>query len=247
VLEVLCRADNYTLQIVQSLDETARETEILERFILNRVEGIFACVAPNSDNLQLFEKINNLKIPLLFFDKTPTVLNNARVSMNDALAAALAAKIMIKKNKKKVLAILGNPSLSITQKRETALKNELNNYNDVTLLTAHCNNIQNATQTFITEYKNQQPDVVFCMSDEILQGVMRGVMELGISYPKNLGIIAISEGDIPKLYYPEITYIETSGKKLADNCYNAMKKLLNKEDVELDTLVPSVLVELGSL
>jgi LacI family transcriptional regulator len=247
VLEVLSRTDNYTLQIVQSLDDTTRETEILESFILNRVEGIFACVAPNSENSVLFEKINNLKIPMLFFDKTPPGLNNPRISMNDALAAALAAKIIVKKDKKKVLAILGNPNLSITQKREQALKTELNKYKDIAILPAHCDSLQAACATFITEYKKHQPDVVFCMSDEILQGVMRGVMELGINYPTQMGIIAMSEGDIPKHYYPEITFIETNGKKLATACYAAMKKLLANETVELDTLVPSVLVELGSL
>ena len=58
------------------------------------------------------------------------------------------------------------------------------------------------------------------MSDEILTGVMKAVQKQNIKIPDELGVIAISNGFIPKLYYPEITYAETSGYKLGKLAYS---------------------------
>lgn len=41
------------------------------------------------------------------------------------------------------------------------------------------------------------------MSDEILAGTMRAVLESNKKYPEDVGIIAISHGFFPALYYPE--------------------------------------------
>ena len=60
--------------------------------------------------------------------------------------------------------------------------------------------------------KAQKIDTVFCMTDEILIGVMRTIQELQLKVPKDIGVISISNGFIPNLYYPHISYVETSMK-----------------------------------
>jgi LacI family transcriptional regulator len=58
--------------------------------------------------------------------------------------------------------------------------------------------------------KNQvnEPDAVFCMSDEILTGVITVVQIEKINIPKDTRIVEISDGFIPQLYHPEITSAE---------------------------------------
>lgn len=247
-VDLLARSQNYSLQIVQSLDDPIREEEILHTFILNRVQGVFACITANSKSFALFEKFNELKIPVLYFDKVPEGVKNIKVTMNDGVAAALAAKAIIRSGKTNVLALMGNPDLSITQKREHSLKRALSKYKQVSLQVSYCNTLLDAKNTTLKLCKEStRPNLIFCMSDEILLGTMRAVMELGLKYPEQIGIIAISEGEIPTLYYPEITYIETNGRKLGEACFKAMQKLMQKEPVEENILIQTLLVEKGSL
>ena len=85
------------------------------------------------------------------------------------------------------------------------------------------------------------------MSDEILMGVMKSLQENKISIPAQMAVIAISNGLIPKLYYPEITYVETSGYKLGKLAFVSMISCLSENTLQSEIILESVLVEGGSL
>jgi LacI family transcriptional regulator len=92
-----------------------------------------------------------------------------------------------------------------------------------------------------------KPDTIFCMSDEILSGTMKAIQQLGMKVPVDISVIAISNGFIPKLYYPEITYAETSGHKMGKLAYTRMMSCLAGSTFIQLLSVESVLVEGGSL
>jgi LacI family transcriptional regulator len=52
---------------------------------------------------------------------------------------------------------------------------------------------------------------------------------------------------IPKLYYPEITYVETSGEKLGKLAFMQMMALLGGSKVLQDLTVDAVLMQGGTL
>ena len=85
------------------------------------------------------------------------------------------------------------------------------------------------------------------MSDEILIGTMKALQQLNLSIPKDISVISISNGFIPTLYYPTITYIETSGYKLGELAFNHMMKSLTGKEIELEEMVQAKLIPGGSL
>ena len=93
----------------------------------------------------------------------------------------------------------------------------------------------------------KKPDAIFCMSDEILTGVMKSIQKKKLNIPSDLSIIAISNGFIPKLYYPEITYVETSGYKLGKLAFASMLACLNGSTFIQEITTESILVEGGSM
>ena len=72
-----------------------------------------------------------------------------------------------------------------------------------------------------------KPDTIFCMSDEILIGVMKTAQELNLKIPDEISVIAISNGFFPKLFSPEITYVETNGFKLGKLAFGRMLSYLS--------------------
>ena len=167
----------------------------------------------------------------------------------DVIVAKPAAQAILKKQKKKVLGLFGNINMSITKKRLDAFAGAFLQPNIKTKLVTDfafsTDDARNKTIAHLTS-KNK-PDTVFCMSDEILTGTMKAIQELELKMPKDISIISLSNGIIPKLYYPEITYVETSGYKLGKLAFTRMMGCLSGSTFMQELIVESVLVEGGSL
>jgi LacI family transcriptional regulator len=85
------------------------------------------------------------------------------------------------------------------------------------------------------------------MGDLILIGVMQAIHELGLRVPEDVGVMSISNGLIPTLYNPKITFVETSGYKLGKLAFRRMMECLAGSTFMQELTVESVLVEGGSL
>lgn len=246
-VEVESRKRGYSVMILQSGDDPAIESENLRLFRQNRISGLFACITPFTEDLSHFIKMRELKIPVFFFDKVPVDDRFPKVCMADELAGQLAAETIHRAHCQNVLAIFGNIQLSITQKRMKTFHHYCKE-KEITFSVVHALSSTEANE-FVHQYLQQEkkPDTIFCMSDEILIGVMKALQELEIRHPHDIRIIAISNGYIPKLFYPEITYVETSGPKLGKLAFSQMMNSIDGIPIESEITTEALLVAGGSL
>lgn len=247
-VEEKCRISSYSLIIMQSADDPEIEQNILKIYRQNRVSGCFACLSPGIIDLGYFKKLDDLSIPVVFFDKVPEAASYNQVSVDNEAAAAQVAKVLIQKGKKNILSIFGNEDFAISRIRRQAFIQSFKKKRNIRLFNENASSSEEAA-AIIYRYFNaeEKPDAIFCMSDEILTGVMKTIQQLKISYPENVGIISMSDGYYPKLYYPEITYIETSGYKLGALAYEVMMQAMEDHYNSHQLTVAPVLVPGGSL
>ena len=238
------RRNNYTLMILQSGDDPAVELDNIKFCRQNRISGLFSCITSQTNNIDAFLKLKALDTPVIFFDKVPDMPGCNKVCVADTVSATIAANAIIEKKKKKVLALFGNSQLSITKKRLDAFTKTIDK--KATLLIHHASDTASAEEITYKLLK-QKPDTVFCMSDEILSGAMKAIQKANLKIPADIAVIAISNGFIPKLYYPEITYVETSGYKLGKLAFSSMMACMAGSTFIQDLTIESLLVEGGSL
>jgi len=243
-LEEESRKSGHSLLILQSGNNPAVEAENLKLCRLNRVAGIFVCLSTGSVDMNRFRKIEESGTPVVFFDKVPDTDSCNKVRLADETAATLAAEKIIERRSKRILAIFGDPSLSISQKRKQAFSDALKGETARQLVIVHA---QSSNEAFLKTQKElakkTKPDTLFSMSDEILTGVMKAVQQKRIKVPDQLGIITISnDGFIPRLYDPEITYIETSGRQLGIMAFKRMLEHLEGKRFYRELVVPAQLV-----
>ncbi len=242
------RKSGYSLMILQSGDDPLQEFENLKLCKHYRVDGILISLAAKSYSIELCAKYRQAGISIVFFDRVPETGSFDTVCIADEEAATMAAHTIFTYKKKKILALFGNPDLSITKKRKESLLKILEKEKDIKTEIQYCANTQDAKHfTALAISKSSVPDHIFCMSDEILIGVMKALKNSKLKIPEDISVLAISNGFIPGLYFPEISYIETSGYELGKL---AMKRML--ENMEGKTAVKSImlssrLVEGGSL
>ncbi len=241
------RKAGYSLMILQSGDDPAVELASLKLCRQNRITGLFVCISPQTNNIDAFLKLKEIEVPVIFFDKVPDNATCNKVCVADEASATIAASTIISKKKKKVLALFGNPKLLITKKRQEAFTKTIEAcpYKIKLITDTAVSSIQ--AEEKLLEHLKDKPDTVFCMSDEILMGVMKALQKKSMKAPENIGVVTISSGEIPKLYYPEITYVETSGAKLGKLAFSRMMVCLAGSTFIQNLTIDSLLVEGGSL
>jgi LacI family transcriptional regulator len=243
------RLHGYSVMIMQSRDKVQIEAANLHLFRKNMVTGLFASISIETEDMTPFRKLEELKIPVVFIDRVAEVEGYHKVCMADEEAARIAAEAIIEKKKKRVLGLFGHPHLSITKIRYASFKETFEKHSPKSKLTIdYPEGITESKKVALEALKEKnRPDVIFCMGDLILMGVMQAIHKLKLKVPEDIGIISISHGLIPTLYDPRITYVETSGSKLGKLAFAQMLSCLRNDNTPEEVIVESVLVEGGSL
>jgi LacI family transcriptional regulator len=241
------RKQGFSVMILQSGNDPAIELENLKLFRQNRVSGVFVCLSSSTTDMKGFERMREMDIPVVFFDNVPEEPNLHKICMADEKSAQLAAELILQHPYQSILAIFGNPQLSITKKREAALQKAFKGHSNIQLLVEHAHSSDDARTISHKMLNKHLPDIIFCMSDEVLIGVLKTIQEKGLRYPDNIALLTISNGTIPKLFHPQITYIETSGEKMGRLSFSHMLNCINGNSDPKELLVDAVLVEGGSL
>jgi LacI family transcriptional regulator len=248
-LEADARVHGYSLLIMQSRDRLDIETSCLHLFRKNMVSGIFAAISTEIEDMAPYQKLKELEIPVVFFDRVPEAGGYNKVCLADEVAAQIAAEAIIEKGKKNVLAFFGHPHLSISRVRCASFKDTfLKKAPNTKLKIDYPENIFESERVTLAELKgNEKYDVIFCMGDLILIGVMHAIHEMNLRVPEDISVISISNGLIPTLYKPHITYVETSGSKLGKLAFSQMLGCLQQQTIAEEIFLESVLVQGGSL
>ncbi len=248
-VEEEARLHGYSVMIMQSRDKVGLETSNLHLFRKNMVMGLFASVSIETDDMTPFKKMEEMNTPIVFVDRVPETGNYNKVCLADEEAAKIAAETIIKKDKKNVLALFGHPHLSISRKRCASFVYTFEkNAPSTKLSIQYPEGIEESKRvTLEALQQDQKPDVIFCMGDLILIGVMHAIHELKLKVPDNIGVIGISNGFIPTMYDPKITYVETSGYKLGKLAFTQMLTCLKNGPTPDEVFLESLLVEGGSL
>ena len=244
-IEEESRKNGYALMILQSSNNTENELNNLKIFRQNRVSGVFACLSAHTHNLEVYEKMSDRDIPVVFFDIVPKDNKYIKVRMADERCAIIAAENIIQRGAKRVLALFGDPALSISQKRKQAFQQFMEKYAPKTHCTyEHTYSSLEAEAAFKKHLSKAQK---FAMTDEILIGVMKAIQALNIKVPKEMGVISISNGFIPSLYHPNISYVETSGYELGKLAFVQMLANLKGGKTLSELTVDARFIEGGSM
>ena len=248
VLEEESRNKGYTLITFQSGDNSEIELENLRLCRINHIAGLFIAISPETKNIEAYTRLEKNGVPVIFFDKVPETDNCNKVRMADEEAAILAAESIIKSKRKKVLALFGNKEFSITKKRWQSFADYIQkNEPSIEVSAVFVSSTDEAMYETEKNIKKIKPDVIFCMSDEILAGTMKAIRQLKVIVPDKIAVIAISNGFIPQLFNPEITYIETSGMELGKLAFNRLMSYYNGNTNPQELIVPCRFIKGNSI
>jgi LacI family repressor for deo operon, udp, cdd, tsx, nupC, and nupG len=109
---------NYTVLLAQSHDDEQKERELVEKMKNHRVDGLLVSVTKNTSTFEHFERLKNYGIPVVFFDRIPSLPNIHSVTCNIKTGTIEAVSYLLKKGHRTIGMINGPATLSASAERK---------------------------------------------------------------------------------------------------------------------------------
>ena len=96
-----------------------------------------------------------------------------------------------------------------------------------------------------TLFHDFKPDAIFAMSDEIIAGVIPALKKLKVKIPEECSVIGISDGYLPKILDPQVTFLYHNGfalgKMAAEHLIHKLKHG-SLEEAKKQLILPTELI-----
>lgn len=243
-------ATNYTLLTFLSNDSYQQEKEIIQQCLSWSVEGVLISLSKETTDLQHLKPLRQAKIKCVLLDKIITSEHYPSVTIDNIEACENAITYLIQKGHQNILGIFGNPNFSISNERIEGYKKAIIK-NNLPLLEENIITVEKATDLdmILPPILNHNKNItaIFTMSDELLVKSLYQVNRLGLSVPKDISIISISDGVYPYLTHPQITHIQDSGDKMGKNAATFLIESITSINSSSKMLLPTKIIELNSV
>ena len=245
-------SSGYSLTVFFTNDSLKREKEIVKQCMAWAVEGVMISLSRESKNVEHLEPFLQVGIKCVLFDKTLANDYFPTVTIDNVKSAYKAVSHLIEKGHRNILGIFDNPNYRTTQERmlgyrQALLDNNLPILEENIIAVDKTSDLQFILPPILKHNKDIQ--AIFTMSDELLFNAHFHIQAVGMSIPKDISIIAISDGEYPYFSFPNISFIKDSGSKTGKKTCDILLDLIDGKIKEKDAslMISTKLVELNSV
>ncbi|WP_455536653.1 LacI family DNA-binding transcriptional regulator [Prevotella koreensis] len=238
-IEKQARIRGYNIIVAQSEERYDLEKIICEHFIENRVCGIIVSQAKDTVKYDHFEKLNQMGIPVVFYDRICTGINANRVVVDDYMGAFTAVTHLIETGCRRIAFYGASMNLEIS-------KNRHNGYRDALLrhglkadssLEFICDNREDAEEITPKVLKRpDRPDAFFAINDDTAIAILYTAKRMGLKVPEEVSICGFTNGERAVACDPMLTTVEQRGHMVGEEAVDVLlahvEGLLPKGKVE---------------
>lgn len=235
----------YRVIITQSDENPLIERENLKLLEEFNVDGIIINLCHESLNEEVYKRLVNNDIPMVFFDRIPgKSLNVTKVIVDDQIKASLVVEHLINTGRKRIAHIMGPLTIRNVTERANGYKRILAKY-DLTdpdlIISTEGMTFEHgriAVQELLS--KNISFDSIFAFSDTLAIGAMNYLHEQNIKIPEEVAIASFSGTELATIVHPQLTTVqqplEKMGETAAQLILEKIKDILSPEQtIIMDT------------
>jgi GntR family transcriptional regulator of arabinose operon len=248
--------ESYSTMLYCTHNKVNAEREILKNIISNPVSGLIVegtkSALPNP-NIDLYKKLENMNIPVIFIHGSYAALpNSICVSDDNYHGGYFLTNYLLKKGHKKIAAIFKNDDIQghsrylgfLSAFRDADLplpdskilwytteeKIQILNNSDLSLL-----------QKFVAQIKNDVTAIV-CYNDEIAYPLINVLLSCGIRVPQDIAVVSFDNSSYSNMCSVKITSLAHGTKHIGRIAAEQLINILNGKQAK-SQFVPWVLVE----
>lgn len=223
-------SEGYNFFVLSSEESLGMEEENLLTCINSRVDGILISLSRQTKDLTHFNKIKELELPLVIFDKTIPQNVFEEVIFDNRLYAQTAAQKLIEAGCKNIVAIFGDENLEISQTRKNHFSEVIDKHKDVKCKIIYCNSADMVKEKMSIIFDYEDFDGYFVMSDETLAGLHSSLVNKKTVSPK-AKVVAITEGILPKYLDDSYECIINDGYEMGKTAAMKLLTIIKKQSI----------------
>lgn len=108
----------YGIVLAVSNETAELEGRHIERLLSMRVDGLLVSVSKQEADLSIYQRVQEMKVPLVFFDRSLADLEFSSVTVDDRRGAFEATEALIKNGCRRIAHIGGTPEVEIGRERQ---------------------------------------------------------------------------------------------------------------------------------
>ncbi len=232
----------YHVMICQSNESYEREIEAIQALSASRIDGLLISVSKNTYQFEHLKELENIGIPVVFFDRVCEDIETHKVVIDDFHGAFQAVEHLISIGRKRIAHLSGPQNLLIGKKRLEGYLEALKKHNlpiDNELI-INCDTFEDALKCTPSLLKmNNRPDAIFAVNDLTAAGSMRIARQYGLNIPDEIAFVGFTNERISRLTEPTLTSIEQHGFEMGQEAMQLLIKRFstNLEDFKAETKV----------
>ncbi len=219
----------YLVIILQSNENFELEKKQVDLLISKRVDGIMISLASTTAEISHINRIKELEIPLVMFDKISKLVDCSKIIINDREAAYKATKHLIDRGCKRIAHFRGPllPQNSIDRflGYKKALEDHGITYDSSLIYICERVNYEDgrkAAQQLLEDHDNV--DGIFTNTDLIAVGTIAVFNERGIKVPEEVSIMGFSNWFVSQAITPSLSTVDQPGYEMGKQTFKMLRK-----------------------
>lgn len=237
----LLNGQGYRVTLAQSHEDPEAERANLQMLEDYRVEGILISACHNLKNLDVYRKLIDKGIPLVFFDRTITGISVPKVKIDDYIKAFFTVEHLIRRGKKKIVHLAGPAYIENAIERKRGYKDALEKfhipYDSEYVIDAGVDFIDGEKAVDELVRKRISFDAIFSFTEMSALGAKNCLQKLHYSIPEDVAISCISGTDLCVLVHPSLTAVEQPVKQMAETASRLIIEKIDNFTVPDETVV----------
>ena len=230
-IQDICYHNNYKVIIASSSEDAEKERESLDIMMQFMIDGIIACRCNYNENTELYQKIKEQHIPLVFYDRIPHNIEAPQVIVDDETKAFFLVEHLIRSGRKNIAYIGSNfETVYNSVLRYKGYREALQRYGiaynpNIVVQTEGLNYSDGAAA--VDKLRHEKTDAIFAFTDTLAIGAMNRLKSIGRSIPKDVAVAGFSGTNLCTIVSPQLTTVEPRQFEMGQKAAELIIKLIS--------------------
>ncbi len=228
--------NNYHMILTISRENEQNEISNIRNLLGMRVDGLLVCVSQQTKDSQIYDQVNKMNIPLVFFDRQIEGLGFNNVKFNDKKCGEQTLDKIIQEGYGRIAHFAGYTNVSIGRDRLEAYQSALRKNNlsiNKEWIIEGGFEITDGYNAFMKMYqKKDLPEIIFTVNDRVALGAYSAIKEVGLKIPEDIGLVAFGFNETAKTFIPPLAIINQDPRQMGHIAVDTLIKVINLNTTE---------------
>ena len=232
---------DYRVILAQSHEDADAERANLQMMEDYRVDGIMISACHNQKNIDIYRRLIEKEIPLIFMDRTVENISASKVKIDNYIKAFFMVEHLIRSGRKHIVHLSGPSYIQNALERRKAYIDALEKFQipfQKEYLVDSGLSMEEGEKSMEAFIQQQIPfDAVFCFTEMCALGAKNCLEKHHFSIPEEVAVCCISGTSLSKLVHPSITTVEQPVEQMADIATELLIEKIENPDMVDKTVV----------